>query len=99
MASVVECNSAPVSKQAKASTVLKKKKKNWVPKPQVPKLKLTFYLMGSCPFPRGRFAGLGKHLAVRSLSFILPDLKRFTLRRVMVQGYNKNILISEKHSA
>ena len=75
MASVVECNSAPVSKQAKASTVLKKRETNWVPKPQVPqtqpKLKLTFYLIGSCPFPRSRFAGLGKHLAVRSLSFIL----------------------------
>ena len=34
--------------------------------------------------------------AVGGLSFILPDLKRFTLRRVMLQGYNKSIFISEK---
>ena len=30
------------------------------------------------------------------LYFTLPDLKRFTLRRVMPQGYNKHILVSEK---
>jgi len=34
--------------------------------------------------------------AVGGLSFILPDPKRFTLRRVMLQGYNKSIFISEK---
>ena len=38
--------------------------------------------------------------AVGGLSFILPDPKRFTpgftLRRVMLQGYNKSIFINEK---
>ena len=33
---------------------------------------------------------------VDGLSFILPYLKHFTLRRVMLQGYNKSIFISEK---
>ena len=34
--------------------------------------------------------------AVGGLSFILPDPKRFTLRRVMLQGYHRSIFISEK---
>ena len=34
--------------------------------------------------------------AVHSPSFMLPDLKRSTMRNVMLQGYNKSLTTSEK---